>query len=83
MTEIDNCQASGCFKLPLAGQDTFILNDAIHFTTAFNQVLASSAATIVNADETIAAPVPEPQSAALAIVGLFGLALVRHRRPMR
>lgn len=79
----DNCQASGCSTLPLAEQDTFIFNDAIHFTTAFDQVLASSAVTIVNADETIAAPVPEPPSAALAIVGLFGLALVRHRHPGR
>jgi len=82
MTGVDNCQVSGCSTLPFAEQDTFIFNDAIHFTTAFDQGLASSAATIVNADETIAAPVPEPP-AALAIIGLLGLALVRYRRPRR
>jgi len=53
MTGVDNCQVSGCSTLPFAEQDTFIFNDAIHFTTAFDQGLASSAATIVNADESI------------------------------
>ncbi len=66
----DRATGSGCFTLPLAEQDTFIFNDAIHFTTAFDQGLASSAATIVNADKTIAAPVPEPP-AALAIIRLL------------
>lgn len=79
-TGVDNCGANGCAGLSLAEQNTFIFADGIHLTNTFNQLVADRAAAVINAGQTIPAPVPEPASAALVLAGLAGLGLVRHAR---
>ena len=79
-TGVDNCQANNCSSLSLAQQNTYIFNDGIHFTTAFQQLIANDAAAVINTGQTIPAPVPEPASEALALVGLAGLGIARRAR---
>ena len=78
-TAVDSCSASNCTSQPLSVQNTYIFNDIIHTTSAFDQLIANDAAGIINANQTIPAPVPEPVSAAVVLAGLAGLGMTRHR----
>ncbi len=78
-TAVDSCAASNCTSQPLSVQNTYIFNDIIHTTSAFDQLIANNAAAIINANQTIPAPVPEPVSAAVVLAGLAGLGLARRR----
>ena len=76
-TGVDNCEASNCASLSLAQQNTFIFYDNIHFTTAFQGLIADDAAAVINAGQTIPASVPEPAPAAVVLAGLASLGLAR------
>jgi phospholipase/lecithinase/hemolysin len=81
----DSCQRSNCASLSSAQQNTFVFNDDIHVTNGFDQLLANSLSGVVdrfriNEDGTDPAAIPEPASAALALVGLAGLGITRGRR---
>src|SRR4051812_9083954 len=58
-TAMDSCSAANCTSQPQAVQDTYIFNDNVHFTTAFDRLIASHAAAIINAGRTIRPPVPD------------------------
>ncbi len=81
-TAADSCAANNCTSQPISVQNTYIFNDIIHTTSAFDQLIANNAAALINAGQTIPAPVPEPASATLVFMGLAGLSVARRARKM-
>lgn len=81
-TAADSCAANDCASQPISVQNTYIFNDIIHTTSAFDQLIANDATTRVNAGQTIPAPVPEPASATLVLIGLASVGIARRARKM-
>ncbi len=79
-TAADSCAVNNCTSQPLSVQNTYVFTDIIHFTSAFDQLIANDAAAVINAGQTTPAPVPEPSTAALVFAVLLSLSVVRMAR---
>ena len=67
----DSCSANNCTADSLAVQNTYVFNDIIHFTSAFQTLIAQDAASMI--DSGVTTGVPEPSTWAMMLVGFVGL----------
>jgi phospholipase/lecithinase/hemolysin len=65
-TSTDSCLANKCTSEPLAVQNTYVFNDIIHTTSAFDELIAKEAAGVIEAGTTT--PVPEKRGGGLRAI---------------
>jgi phospholipase/lecithinase/hemolysin len=75
ITSLDSCSAATCTSQPLSVQNTYIFNDVIHLTSAFDMLIAQEAAGMI-----AEAGVPETSTWAMMILGFAGIGFMAYRR---
>lgn len=78
-TASDSCSANDCTADPISVQDTYVFNDIIHFTSAFQALIAQDAASVIESGMTTPSPVPEPSTWAMLVLGFLGLGFAGYR----
>jgi outer membrane lipase/esterase len=75
-TSIDSCSASAADCA--ANPNSYIFNDVIHVTSAFDTLIAQEAAKLIS--DGITTSVPEPSTWAMLMLGFAGIGFMTYRR---
>jgi phospholipase/lecithinase/hemolysin len=89
LTGAENCAAGAaaalgagatCIDLSAEEQDRYVFADFIHLTNATTEIIAAELAGVIDAGETVPAPIPLPASFVFLAGGTAGLRCLGHRR---